>query len=61
HENYDHAPTDGSVWESGGNTQYRVIRGGSLANNPMNCRGANRDRLRPDDREVFYGFRVVSL
>ncbi|SKB12677.1 Serine/threonine protein kinase (fragment) [Planktothrix sp. PCC 11201] len=61
HENYNSAPTDGSVWEFGGNTQYRVIRGGSWVNNPRNCRSANRGRDVPDSRNSNYGFRVVSL
>ncbi|MGL6138227.1 MAG: formylglycine-generating enzyme family protein, partial [Planktothrix sp.] len=61
HENYNSAPTDGSVWESGGNTQYRVIRGGSWGYYAMNCRGASRYWIGPDSRYRFCGFRVVSL
>jgi len=61
HENYNSAPTDGSVWQSGGNTQYRVIRGGSWFNFPRNCRSANRFGGVPDSRNWLYGFRVVSL
>ncbi len=61
HENYNSAPTDGSVWESGGNTQYRVIRGGSWYNNPWYCRSAYRNGNEPDSRYLTYGFRVVSL
>lgn len=29
HGNYNGAPTDGSAWESGGNSQSRLLRGGS--------------------------------
>ncbi len=61
HDNYNSAPTDGSVWESGGNTQYRVIRGGSWYNIPWDCRSANRGRYEPDGRNRDFGFRVVSL
>ncbi len=61
HENYTGAPDDGSVWESGGNTQYRVIRGGSWLYDPWGCRSANRNRNEPGSRYRNYGFRVVSL
>jgi Uncharacterized conserved protein len=61
HKNYNGAPTDGSVWESGGNTQYRLLRGGSWYNNPWNCRSAYRGKDEPDSRSRNYGFRVVSL
>ena len=61
HENYTGAPDDGSVWESGGNTLYRVIRGGSSGSNPRVCRSANRLGAAPGSRDWDYGFRVVSL
>ncbi|HBW57927.1 MAG TPA: hypothetical protein DEF27_09050 [Oscillatoriales bacterium UBA8482] len=61
HENYTGAPDDGSVWESGGDTRYRVIRGGSWNFIPWDCRSAGRHRLEPDCRFWYYGFRVVSL
>ena len=61
HENYNSAPTDGSVWESGGNTQYRVIRGGSWGSNPGNCRSAFRDWNVPGGLFRNFGFRVVSV
>ncbi|WP_367997176.1 SUMF1/EgtB/PvdO family nonheme iron enzyme [Planktothrix pseudagardhii] len=61
HENYDDAPDDGSVWESDGNTQYRVMRGGSWLYDPWNCRSAFRFWYEPVCRHRFYGFRVVSL
>jgi len=60
HENYTGAPDDGSVWESGGNTQYRVIRGGSWYYDPRYCRGADRCRIEPVSRRRDCGFRVVS-
>jgi formylglycine-generating enzyme required for sulfatase activity len=61
HENYNDAPTDGSVWESGGNTEYRVIRGGSWYYFPQYCRGAVRNWVGLVSRDWDYGFRVVSL
>jgi formylglycine-generating enzyme required for sulfatase activity len=60
HQNYNGAPTDGSVWESGGNTELRLIRGGSWVSYPWNCRSANRFRGGLDSQDRFYGFRVVS-
>ncbi|VXD20737.1 formylglycine-generating enzyme family protein [Planktothrix paucivesiculata] len=62
HENYKGAPTDGSVWESGGNTNSRVMRGGSWANHPRDCRSAScLDWHGPGHRSKYHGFRVVSL
>ncbi|BBD55393.1 hypothetical protein NIES204_27000 [Planktothrix agardhii NIES-204] len=61
HENYTGAPDDGSVWESGGNTQYRVIRGGSWYYYPRYCRCAVRNWVGLVSRDWDYGFRVVSL
>jgi formylglycine-generating enzyme required for sulfatase activity len=61
HDNYNGAPDDGSVWESGANTQYRVMRGGSWGNNPGVCRCAVRNWVGLVSRDWDYGFRVVSL
>jgi formylglycine-generating enzyme required for sulfatase activity len=60
HDNYNSAPTDGSVWESGGNTntQSKCVRGGSWFNDPDNCRSAYRSTVRPDYFYLNYGFRV---
>jgi formylglycine-generating enzyme required for sulfatase activity len=60
HENYNGAPTDGSVWESGGNFDRRLLRGGSWYSNSWDCRSANRYGAKPDGRLRNYGFRVVS-
>jgi formylglycine-generating enzyme required for sulfatase activity len=38
---------------------YRVLRGGSWSNNPLNLRSAIRDRDRPGDRYSSVGFRVA--
>jgi len=61
HDNYNNAPSDGSVWESGGNDQFRLLRGGSWGSNPRNCRSALRYRLESGSRWWVFGFRVVAL
>jgi len=58
HENYEGAPSDGSVWK-GGNESRRVLRGGSWNYYPDDARAAVRYRLDPDDRDSSVGFRVV--
>ncbi len=61
HDNYEGAPTDGSVWEEDEKTNKRSfrLRGGSWNYHPDNCRCANRRRSNPDGRFDFDGFRVV--
>ncbi|MEM1307954.1 MAG: formylglycine-generating enzyme family protein [Cyanobacteria bacterium P01_H01_bin.153] len=60
HATYADAPTDGSAWVKGGDTSYRVARGGSWSFNPRNCRSAYRIRSFPDlDVDLGLGFRVV--
>jgi formylglycine-generating enzyme required for sulfatase activity len=64
HENYENAPTDGSVWKIEGkdsqkNLSYRVLRGGSWNSHAWYCRSACRDRYQPDVRHASNGFRVV--
>ncbi len=62
HENYDNAPTDGTAWETGGNSNLRVRRGGSWLSNPGNCRSGRRDWVDWDLWSSGFGFRVaVSL
>ncbi len=53
------APIDGSAWLSGGDSSYRVLRGGSWASNSDFCRSAVRDNYGPDARGINFGFRVV--
>jgi formylglycine-generating enzyme required for sulfatase activity/tRNA A-37 threonylcarbamoyl transferase component Bud32 len=61
HDNYNGAPADGSAWETG-ESDYRVLRGGSWGSNAVFCRCANRSRLTLDYRYRYCGFRVaVSL
>ena len=42
HENYIHAPTDGSAWIENGDQSYCVQRGGSWLDRASNCRSAFR-------------------
>ncbi|MGK7874142.1 MAG: SUMF1/EgtB/PvdO family nonheme iron enzyme [Xenococcaceae cyanobacterium] len=59
HDNYDGAPTDGSVWLDG-NEDYSPVRGGSWRWQPQDCRSAYRVigywRV---GRSLNLGFRVV--
>ncbi len=62
HENYNSAPTDGSAWESGGDSHLRLLRGGYWYDNPRNCRAAYRHCNSPGNRNNYIGFRfAVSL
>jgi formylglycine-generating enzyme required for sulfatase activity/predicted Ser/Thr protein kinase len=59
HENYNGAPSDGSIWESGGDNTQRLLRGGSWCILPRNCRSADRYGDNPDSRDDIIGFRLV--
>jgi formylglycine-generating enzyme required for sulfatase activity len=62
HDNYDGAPTDGSVWTENGNDNRSPMRGGSWGLNPYNCRSAIRNNgIRRDVRTYTFGFRVVCV
>ena len=61
HENYNGAPTDGSSWESGGNSFFQMQRGGSWADHPGYCRSAYRGRVVSDLGYNYRGFRVVLV
>ncbi|MDE5119236.1 MAG: SUMF1/EgtB/PvdO family nonheme iron enzyme, partial [Trichodesmium sp. St19_bin1] len=59
HENYNGAPTDGSVWLDGEKNR-SPLRGGSWASNPIYCRSAIRDSYTwRDVHNGYTGFRVV--
>ena len=60
HENYEGAPSDGSAWTSGGDSDYRVVRGGCWSDYPWNLRAAERLRISPSVRGVHVGFRLVQ-
>ncbi|GCA85859.1 serine/threonine-protein kinase pkn1 [Microcystis aeruginosa NIES-2522] len=59
HDNYNGAPTDGSVWIKYGADNRSPLRGGSWYYNPYNCRSAFRDYYYRRDDFFSYGFRVV--
>ena len=59
HENYDGAPSDGSIWGNLGDGKAKLLRGGSWLNNPGNCRSAYRGRNDPVDGYGNFGARVV--
>jgi formylglycine-generating enzyme required for sulfatase activity len=59
HDNYDGAPTDGSAWISGGDSNSRLLRGGRWSSYPGYCRSAIRSSNSPDGRSFYIGFRIV--
>ena len=59
HETYQGAPIDGSAWIEGGDSSYRVLRGGSWIYSSRFCRSACRSYRTPDYRDNGVGFRVV--
>jgi formylglycine-generating enzyme required for sulfatase activity len=58
HWSYDGAP---SAWIDGGDSSYRVRRGGSWYDSPRNCRSASRYSNNPVDRVISNGFRVCCV
>ncbi|NEP90315.1 MAG: formylglycine-generating enzyme family protein [Okeania sp. SIO2C2] len=60
HDNYKDAPTDGSAWESEGESDIRLLRGGSWNDDSTNCRCAKRLNLNADYHSQRWGFRIVS-
>jgi formylglycine-generating enzyme required for sulfatase activity len=60
HENYEGAPTDGSVWENENEKEnkYRQLRGGSWNNPPRQCRSAYRLLDDAVSRPKNFGFRI---
>jgi formylglycine-generating enzyme required for sulfatase activity len=60
HDSYNNAPTDGSAWETGGDPEIRVYRGGAYDSSAASCRSAMRFAAeRKDNRNSRIGFRVV--
>ena len=59
HGNYEGAPSDGSAWITGGDSNGRLLRGGSWSFSPRSCRSVYRRRYFPDGRDNDVGFRVV--
>ena len=61
HESYEGAPTDGSSWETAGDTSRRVLRGGSYYHDGNHNRAAMRVAVPRDARSPSTGFRVVAV
>jgi len=61
HPDYNGAPTDGSAWESGGDSKYRVQRGDSWDGSAVNCRAAYRYSFSPGSINDTWGFRVAVV
>ena len=59
HDGYGGAPSDSRAWESGGDCDGRVPRGGSWLNSPRNLRSAFRFRFPSGTRSNYIGFRVA--
>ena len=60
HNNYEGAPTDGSVWlSSKKSSDKKLLRGGSWVSFPGHCRSAYRNNYGLDDNNNSFGFRVV--
>ena len=58
HKDYQGAPDDGSVWETGGDNHRRVLRGGSWNFTPDMCRSSSRSWNESDGGLRISGFRV---
>ncbi len=58
HDNYKGAPSDGSAWIEGGDSERRILRGGSWGIGPRGCRSASRYSCRAGFRDYYIGFRV---
>jgi formylglycine-generating enzyme required for sulfatase activity len=59
HDSYEGAPTGGCVWAKGGNSDLRILRGGSWDVIPWYCRSAYRLIFGPGNDLSIIGFRVV--
>ncbi len=59
HSNYQGAPMNGNAWIAGGDSSYRLLRGGSWSYYPWVCRSADRHWNSPGGCNCDFGFRVV--
>ena len=60
HENYENAPTDGSIWlKEKKDSGHKVLRGGSWYSGALGCRSAYRFNYASDDFYDLIGFRPV--
>ncbi|MCB0706912.1 MAG: formylglycine-generating enzyme family protein [Saprospiraceae bacterium] len=59
HENYKGIPKDGSAWIEGGDSNRRVVRGGSWFGSDSSCAVSNRGRVSTGYGYSFIGFRLA--
>ena len=59
HDDYQDAPSDGSSWVNNGNSEYRILRGGSWDSPAHLCRSASRFSEMASATDPKFGFRVV--
>jgi formylglycine-generating enzyme required for sulfatase activity len=59
HDDYQDAPSDGSSWVNNGNSEYRILRGGSWDSPAHLCRSAYRFSEMASATDPKFGFRVV--
>ena len=59
HDSYAGAPPGGTPWIEGGDSNLRMLRGGSWVLTPQFCRSAFRFWFQPVSRNNSFGFRVV--
>ncbi len=61
HDSYDGAPSNGTSWETAGDTRRRILRGGSHYHDANHSRAAMRVPCPQDVRSPSTGFRVVAV
>ena len=61
HKDYEDAPTDDRAWLSRDKPSCKVMRGGSLLDEPIHCRSASRNGHTPNERCLSIGLRVVRV
>lgn len=61
HDDYYGAPADGSSWESGGNPNMRIWRGGSYNDPETWCGATFRSASPPTFKDKNLGFRLVFI
>lgn len=59
HASYEGAPADGRPWLTAGDTDRRILRGGSWDDLAVDCRSANRYSYPRDGRRPTIGFRLA--
>lgn len=61
HDNYNGAPSDGSAWMAGGDSNRHLLRGGSWFSNDTSLRCADRFGDNTSDRDYYRGFRFSRM